>query len=133
MEEQKATTNKTLFATTSNTCSTNATMSTNAFSRFGQRKETSTTASIFGGNSGRSIFGSAEAKTDFSVEIDSINNEQVLRMVSKVLNSKKTERIDELKKDTLVEKEMSKSDQTKSSPETQEISVAMNELDILKK
>ena len=54
-------------------------------------------------------------------------------MVSKVLNSKKTERIDELKKDTLVEKEMSKSDQTKSSPETQEISVAMNELDILKK
>ena len=93
----------------------------------------STTASIFGGNSGCSIFDSAVAKTDFSVEIDSINNEQVLRMVSKVLNSKKTERIDELKKDTLVEKEMSKSDQTKSSPETQEISVAMNELDILKK
>ena len=88
----------------------------------------STTASIFGGNSGCSIFDSAVAKTDFSVEIDSINNEQVLRMVSKVLNSKKTERIDELKKE-----EMSKSDQTKSSLVTQEAFMAMNELDILKK
>ena len=54
-------------------------------------------------------------------------------MVSKVLNSKKTERIDELKKDTLVEKEMSKSDQTKSSLVTQEAFMAMSELDILKK
>ena len=88
----------------------------------------STTASIFGGNSGCSIFDSAVAKTDFSVEIDSINNEQVLRMVSKVLNSKKTERIDELKKE-----EMSKSDQTKSSLVTQEAFMAMSELDILKK
>ena len=88
----------------------------------------STTASIFGGNSGFSIFDSAVAKTDFSVEIDSINNEQVLRMVSKVLNSKKTERIDELKKE-----EMSKSDQTKSSLVTQEAFMAMSELDILKK
>jgi hypothetical protein len=38
-------------------------------------------------------------------------------MVSKVLNSKKIEQIDEYKKDNLVEKEMSKSDQTKSSLE----------------
>ena len=88
----------------------------------------STTASIFDGNRGCSIFDSAVAKTDFSVEIDSINNEQVLRMVSKVLNSKKTERIDELKKE-----EMSKSDQTKSSLVTQEAFMAMSELDILKK
>ena len=49
-------------------------------------------------------------------------------MVSKVLNSKKTERIDELKKE-----EMSKSDQTKSSLVTQEAFMAMSELDILKK
>ena len=109
-------------------------MSTNAFSKFGQRQEESTAASIFGGNSsGRSIFDSAVAKTDFSVEIDSINNEQVLRMVSKVLNSKKTEQIDELKRDNLVEKEMSNSDQTKSSQETQETHVGMSELDMLKK
>ncbi len=72
---------------------------------------------IFGWNSGCLIFDSTVEKNDFSVEIDSINNEQVLRMVSKVLNSKKIEQIDEYKKDNLVEKEMSKSDQTKSSLE----------------